>query len=69
MSHTLLKVIEAASPKELEADTNAFIKESGKVYAVVNMRVYPCDETVGTIRKITGWICYIIYKEKYPEES
>lgn len=60
---TLLKCFEADSITEIESKTNAFIKESGQVYCVVNLRVYPPSETVGK------WCCYLVYKQKYEEGS
>lgn len=59
VSRTLLKIIETDDTKELETLTNDFVKKSGEVYAVVNMRVYPCDNG--------KWVNYIIYKEMFKD--
>lgn len=60
---TLLKIVESDTTKELETHVNTWVKESGVVHVVVNMRVYPPSFEDG--RK--QWACYIIYKEKYAE--
>lgn len=61
ISRTLLKTFEASNLKEIEGAANTWIKDSGEVYAVVNMRVYPPGDTHA------NWCCYVIYKEKFKE--
>jgi len=56
---TLLKVVEGASAKEVEGFVNTWIKDSGEVHKVINMRVYPPSE------HCDKWICYAVYLEKY----
>jgi hypothetical protein len=63
-----LKVIQHHDIFQVEKLTNEFI-DSGEVWSVISLKVYPTTVNRVGYEPTQSWICYIIYKCKFADKQ